>query len=556
MKLWLLAVFSSLLQLLPFPFAGPMPPWGPPFAWVCLLPLLSCLHLKAKDGKPLEWWQFAALGWVNGTLWWAIHCYWVYQTFHLYGGISSAAGVLIQIILAGLLGINCAVFATTLLLLDRLFARRLWVMPLGAALVWVATELFRARVLGVPWDQLGMSQIDNPLLMHLPPWTGVYGVSFLIVLVNGMLAQIFASGKFNLWQRSGMVLAGIAIALAVQPWPNYSQLGIGPFRSNETASATAVLLQENLDVAGPREPITIDQMLQEFTHQSETPSTTVLNGIPGTPQARTVMTTTTPPSLIVWPESPAPFISSDPGLRHWMSALAGDANAALIVGSIGVDADPSTQRGYRMYNSANFVAANGEIVGRYDKIHLVPFGEYVPFQRELFFIKNLTEDAGDFDSGRQRNLFITGGHSYGVFICYEAAFADEVRRFAKEGADVLVTISDDGWYGDSGAPWQHLNLARMRAIENHRWLLRDTDTGITAAIDPNGIVREAAPRHLRTAVEVHFGYEQGTTFYTRHGDWFAYLCALGVVVMIAMGQQVRFADYLHLDRLRKFRRAE
>ena len=137
------------------------------------------------------------------------------------------------------------------------------------------------------------------------------------------------------------------------------------------------------------------------------------------------------------------------------------------------------------------------------------------------------------DRGTQRTVFAYRGHRYGTFICYESIFGDEVRQFVKHGADVLVNISDDGWYGDTSAAWQHLNMVRMRAIENHRWVLRATNTGVTAAIDPYGIVTAAAPRHIRTSLHAGFGYEHDMTFYTVHGDIFAYLCALVTIVALA-----------------------
>jgi apolipoprotein N-acyltransferase len=159
-------------------------------------------------------------------------------------------------------------------------------------------------------------------------------------------------------------------------------------------------------------------------------------------------------------------------------------------------------------------------------MHLVPFGEYVPYKNLLSFAGSLVEDVGEFDPGKQRSLFATGGHRIGTFICYESAFGDEVRQYANSGADVLVNISDDGWYGDTSAAWEHLNIVRMRAIENHRWVLRSTNTGVTAAIDPYGRVVRAAPRHIRTSLQVGFNYEHDITFYAAHGDLFAYLCAL------------------------------
>jgi apolipoprotein N-acyltransferase len=246
--------------------------------------------------------------------------------------------------------------------------------------------------------------------------------------------------------------------------------------------------------------------------------------------------------LIVWPEAPAPFQDNDAGFRRSLSLLAQQTHAAVIVDCLGVDFDRTSPRGYRLYNSAVFVTPQGDFAGRYDKMHLVPFGEYVPYQDLFFFAKNLTQEAGDFDHGTHRIVFRTNGHIYGVFICYESIFADEVRQFVKEGARVLVNVSNDGWYGDTSAPWQHLNMARMRAIENHRWLLRSTNTGITASIDPNGRVEYAAPRHVRTAIAVRFAYESDLTFYTRHGDVFAYFCTvlLLLFVLLAAAQTFRF----------------
>jgi len=163
----------------------------------------------------------------------------------------------------------------------------------------------------------------------------------------------------------------------------------------------------------------------------------------------------------------------------------------------------------------------------------VPFGEYVPFKRLFFFAGDLLGEAGSFDAGRSRNVLSADGHHYGTFICYESIFGDEVRHFAAEGAEVLINIANDGWYGDTSAPWQHLNMARMRAIENHRWVLRATNTGVTAAIDPYGRVTSSAPRHILTALRVGFSYEHDVTFYSAHGDLFAYACAL--IAFFALG---------------------
>jgi apolipoprotein N-acyltransferase len=192
-----------------------------------------------------------------------------------------------------------------------------------------------------------------------------------------------------------------------------------------------------------------------------------------------------------------------------------------------------SENGWNDYNSAMIFASDGQRLGRYDKIHLVPFGEYIPFQQYLTFAHKLTGRVSSFSRGTDRKTFRLNGHRYGVFICYEAVFADEVRHFAELGAEVLVNISDDGWYGDTSAPWQHLNMARMRAVENRRWILRATNNGVTAVIDPYGRVRQSIPRHQVDALPAQYGFRDDVTFYTDHGDVFAWLCVLLSIIVLA-----------------------
>ncbi len=194
-----------------------------------------------------------------------------------------------------------------------------------------------------------------------------------------------------------------------------------------------------------------------------------------------------------------------------------------------------------MYNSAALFVPGGGLAGMYRKIHLVPFGEFTPYAELFSFASGLTQAVGNFDRGTSRMPLAAAGHTYGVFICYESIFGDEVRQLVRGGADVLVNLSDDGWYGDTSAPFQHINMARMRAMENRRWVLRDTNTGITASIDPYGTVRAVAQRHVRTAAVMPFGYATELTFYTRHGDWFAYLCAAGASGLVLSGLAKRYA---------------
>jgi apolipoprotein N-acyltransferase len=302
------------------------------------------------------------------------------------------------------------------------------------------------------------------------------------------------------------------------------------------ATATAVLIQPNLDVAADNlwsRPGEWEQHITNFKRLAGEQCKSFIAGIPqtGAPMGEIIC----PPyptrsDLVVWPESPAPFIEGDARYQQALMSIAHEAQAPLVVGSVGMDFS-AEEHAWRDYNSALVVSADGVRVGRYDKIHLVPFGEYIPFQNLLTFAHKLTGQVSNFSRGSERKVFILPGsngerHRYGVFICYESVFADEVRHFAQLGAEVLVNISDDGWYGDTSAPWQHLNMARMRAIENRRWILRDTNNGVTAVIDPYGRVRQSIPRHQTDALPAQFGFRSDVTFYTAHGDLFGWLCVL------------------------------
>jgi apolipoprotein N-acyltransferase len=531
LRLWLLAVLSGILQVLPFPIAGPTPLWRTSFCWLVLLPLLWALLSESRAGHPLTLKQGAVLGYVCGFVWYLGNCYWIYQTMYLYGGLAEpvAAGILILFCLY--LGLYHALFAALIVVCRARFGRRIALFFVPFA--WVAVELARARITGLPWDLLGVAQVDNPWLTRLAPFAGTYALSFVIAAVNALwLVRVrIRERRFTRPLLTGIGVAVIVLCVIV--------LRAVPVHKASSVTARATLVQENLEVGaadtGPQQ--SAQQLLNSFSSMSLNPPQSRCNGIPELPSTRCIVSgprmlsrddsarTFVATSLIVWPESPAPFEERDPVFRAALSALAREAHAPVIVGNVGIDRTDANSRSYNLFNSASFVTPQGDFVGRYDKIHLVPFGEYVPFKTFFFFAKNLLNEVGTFDAGTRRTVFTTGGHTYGTFICYESIFANEVRQYVRQGAEVLVNISNDGWYGDTGAPWQHLNMVRMRAIENHRWILRATNTGVTAAIDPYGRVAAAAPRHIRTALQVGFGYEHDVTFYAAHGDLFAYLCA-------------------------------
>ena len=522
-----MACMSGFLQVLSFPIAGPMPLWRTGFCWIALLPLLWVLLGNSRTEKPLTLLQAAALGYGCGFVWYMGNCYWIYQTMYLYGGLAKPVAAGILVLFSLYLGLYHALFGVLVGASRLRFGRQKALLLVPFA--WVAVELARARITGLPWDLLGIAQVGNPLLTRLAPFTGAYGLSFVIAAVNALfLVRIRI--RERRYTRVLLTVAGVVIIVLY-----VLGLRLIPTPAATPTTAAATLVQENIEVGaantGPQP--TTQQYLDAFSSLSRNPPPYYLLGIPELPGTKSVYlirrrspaALPVPTNLIVWPESPAPFQDLDPQFLSSMESLARETKAPIIVGNTGFEPNHETKSGYTPYNRASFLTADGAYVGHYDKMHLVPFGEYVPFKQLFFFAKDLLNEVGTFAPGARRTVFSTGGHIYGVFICYESIFGDEVRQYADHGADVLINISNDGWYGDTSAPWQHLNMVRMRAIENHRWILRATNTGVTAAIDPFGRVTAAAPRHIRTSIHVRFGYEHDLTFYSRHGDLFAYLCA-------------------------------
>ena len=521
-KFWAAAGLSAGLLELPFPLAGPLPPARSIVAWFALAPLLwALLSRKAITmRRPLR--RGFLLGYVCGVLWFAGNCYWVRDVMMQYGDMPPLAPTLLLAGFSLVLGLYFGLFGWGVALVHRRTGSAAFALA-AAPVLWAALELAASRITSVPWDQLGYSQVDNALVNQLAPWTGVYGISFVLVAVNALLAGAFVmqARKAKLWcGLTGVTLAAIGAA------------GVFVTPLHPVGTQIAVLVQPNLDVAGEgfwSGPGEWDAHMAEFAKlagESTATSKTYIAGIPqtGAPTGEIVFPPyPTHPDLVAWPESPAPFFEQDPRFQKSLAAIAQKIGAPLVVGNVGMDPGKD---GWLEYNSALIVGANGERVGRYDKIHLVPFGEYVPFQKLLFFARKLTGKVSRFDRGQQRTVFLLNGHRYGVFICYEAVFADEVRQFARNGAQVLVNISDDAWYGDTSAPWQHLNMDRMRAVENRRWILRDTNNGVTAAIDPYGRVRQSIPRHSVDALPAQFGFRSDVTFYSAHGDIFGWLCAI------------------------------
>jgi len=509
---WLLVLLSAVLQVLIFPLPNLYV-----LSWVAVTPLLVALlrarkpdTLQLQEGirlLPANPWQAFLLAYLCGTLWYAGNCYWIFNTMRQYGGLNTPAAVGVLILFCLYLALYHGAFGLLVSLLagKKSFNR---LALLTAPAIWVAVELARTRITGFPWDLLGIAQVDNVPLARIATVTGVYGLSFEIMVVNAALAAAFLVRRAK---RKQLLLAalGAAVVLQTTRWITPPAL---------PADRTAVLVQVNIPILDEADwtPDYFQDTLRDlssmsFDAASQKPPSQIASSVG---QSR----------IVVWPESPAPFADSDPVFRTAVSNLARETQAWVLVGDVGTNNAGPVSR--KMYNSASLVSPSGEWTARYDKVHLVPFGEYTPFPRLFSFAGGLTKEVGAFTAGQKHVPLAAGGAKLGVFICYESIFPDEVRQFAASGAQVLVNISNDAWYGDSGAYAQHSEQTRMRAIENNRWLLNDTNTGLTAAIDPYGRIIATVPRKLRTVLQAPYALSDVTTFYTRHGDWFAYLCAI------------------------------
>jgi apolipoprotein N-acyltransferase len=469
---WLLALGSAALLIFCFPRFNIA--W---FAPVALTPMLIALR---REARPLR--RFL-LGWTAGIVYWFGVCYWIQFVLAFHGGIGDAAGWAVFLLFALVKALHLGFFA----LLAGILMRRWWAAPAVAAL-WVAIEVTHGS-LGFAWLALGNAGIDMGVPMRLAPFTGVYGISFVFALMSAVVAAAVL-------RRPRIELAWIVVLPLLLLLP--------PLPPATRGHATALLVQPNISETEEWTDITVDRMERRQ--------------VAVTLQAA-LSETANPPSLVVWPEVPAPlYYYEDPRFRSYVDHLARMARAWLLVGVVA-----HTPEGAPL-NSAVLVSPAGVPTSRYDKVNLVPFGEFVPWP--FGFAKHISTEVGDFAAGKQVVVSPVGEHLLGTFICYESVFPNFVRKFAAGGAEVLVNISNDGWFGKSAARMQHLNIVRMRAAENRRWVLRSTNDGITATIDSAGRIRGMLPLYTEATSYTGFDYVSGQTLYTRWGDWFPLVCAV------------------------------
>jgi apolipoprotein N-acyltransferase len=470
---WILALLSAVLLVLTFPnvnlaFLAP----------VALTPLFVALTREVRVFRRF------VLGWGAGVVYWLCICYWIQHDLARYGGVSDFVAWLLFLLFAIFKALHLAVFA----LMAGFLLRRPWAVPAVAAL-WVAIEVTHGH-LGFAWLLLGNAGIDMSIPMRLAPITGVYGISFVFASVSAMLALAVLRRP----PRELVWVVPIVLILLVLPALPKARPG----------TEVAVLVQPNI----PEDTEFTERSLEELErHLVDVSLSGVSNGFAH------------PPSIVVWPEMPVPlFYDEDPRLRKHLNDLTHSTRAYLLTNEVAHTSE------HAPLNSALLLSPDGHPISRYDKVNLVPFGEFVPWP--FRFVNKISTGAGDFAPGTQVVASPINGHYLGVFICYESVFPNFVRQFARGGAEVLFNLSNDGWFGRSAARRQHLAIVRMRAAENRRWLMRCTNDGITATIDPAGRLLETLEPYREASTNTGFNYISEETIYTRFGDWFPGLCVV------------------------------
>jgi apolipoprotein N-acyltransferase len=484
-----------------------------PLVWVAVLPLLLVLAGEASPWRAFGW------GYLSGAIFFAESCYWFVGVTRQYGGLSLSLALTALLLFV----MVCSVFFGAFGLIAGWAARRSPALALLLSpFLWVAMEVARTYLItGFPWDLLGYG-VQSAGLRQIACVTGVYGLSFLAATTSALASWALLRGGTR-WPR--LVLAGWVALLLIGNWAFTPPVPTkGP--------NLALLVQPNVPLdegsavtwAPWLDPTKLNQLvnmsLGALSDQKRREE--VALDEKGPPHI-------VPPPLIIWAENPAPFyFTRDQVFRKTVERMARQGGAYVVVNTVvplGLGSSDIT-------NSAVVVDPEGREILQYDKMHLVPFGEYVPAWAFPDKIGKITAEVGNFVPGTSYRVAQTPEGTIGIFICYEDIFPQLVRRIALTGAQVLVNISNDAWYGDSAAAFQHLEMARFRAIENHRYLLRATNDGITALIDPYGRVEKRIARHRTMVLPVNFSYCRGQTFYTKRGDVFAWLCVALAAVMV------------------------
>jgi len=454
------------------------------------------------------------LGLVTGTVYFTGTLYWITRVMAMYGGLALWVAVLINAALIAYLALFPAIFA---LVVRRIVITHGPQALMAAPIVWVATELGRTHIFtGFPWVLLGYSQTTVLPIAQFASLFGVYGVSMLVASVSAALAVCVVSNAKPAKPAAGALVTVLVIVVGVAGWGS-RRAAVGEW--THTGEPIRVgLIQGNIAQNEKIEPARAGAIFQDYLRMTRQ---AIREGA----------------EFIIWPESSTPFLFEDDIFAAaQVRNLAQQARVPMLVGSDqfvrGEHGAPTTY-----YNSAFLVRPDGTTGGVYRKMHLVPFGEYVPAKKLLFFAAPLVEAVSDFSAGVEAILLPVGNHLVSTAICYEVVYPDLVRRFVVGGSEMLTTITNDAWFGPTSAPYQHFEQASMRAIEEGRYLVRSANTGISGIVDPYGRVVERTAIFQPAVVVGEARFLRTSTFYARHGDILAYASVLMTAAVLLLARR-------------------
>jgi len=471
-------------------------------AWVAFVPLFYSI----RNTPPTASFK---LGFLAGLVHYATLLYWIFGVTHHYGQLPSILCAVILMLLVFYLSLYPGLFA---MVISRPLARPL---PnyLIAPFLWTALEYVKSFFLsGFPWENLGHSQYNQLHLIQISDILGTYGLSALIMGVNAVLFEAwdtFSKNRGFAWKPI------ITVVLVIAGFLTYGTWRIGKIdRAAEAAPKRAIaLVQGNIDQSKKWLPSFQYETVQRYGTLS-------------------VAALKTGPDLIIWPETALPFyFLHDEGLTRESLQVVRTCGVNFVFGSPSFS---KTGQTVRYYNSAYLVDPCGKVLGKYDKVHLVPYGEYVPLKRYFPFLGKIVEAVGDFEPGRKGRVLLWGCEKIGVLICFEAIFPDLARSMAQNGAQLLINITNDAWFGNSSAPYQHLSMVVFRAVENHLAVARAANTGISAFVDPVGRLLDETPLFEEAIRTRSLPLMNHRSFYARHGDIFAIVCVL-ISLIVCIG---------------------
>ena len=513
MKDYLKAIASGLLLAFAFPR------FNLEFlAWFALVPLFFAIY----DGNAR---RALKLGFVTGLVFYFITLSWVINTLVNYGNIPTVVSWLILSLLVAYMSLYLGLFAY---LVNRFSKSHPVNIFLLAPVTWTALEYLRSThsIYGFSWQGLGYSQFQSLPVIQMASITGVYGISALIVLVNAGLFVLIhpAFEKYPAWKtfRKRIAVSTLLLLLLCVGFGKWS-LNREPVYS--TSPVRVGLVQGNIPQEIKWNPAYRDEVLHRY-------------------QKLSLKAAVFKPDLIVWPEDVMPFfLGRDASGTQYVIDTVRQMRIPLVLGSPALkETEPALNKSAppQLYNSAYFLSEHGVRLGRYDKIHLVPFGEFVPFRSILFFIDKMVANIGDFERGEGAKVFQLGDHGFAVSICFEIIFPDLVRQPVKEGARYLVNITNDAWFGKSAASYQHMSMVAMRAVENRVPIVRAANTGISGSVDAYGRIVEATEIFEEDWLIAKIHPQTGEPgFYSSYGDVFSQMCLVLVPIFAFMGSRSR-----------------